>query len=266
MTAGLYQVYQALGIERRGGALWLTIDNPPVNASSPALRDDFDRIFREASLDPAVRCVVLTGAGDTFSAGGDIRRMQRMLTDQADWLVTMREARTLVLDMLEFDKPLIGRINGDALGLGATLALCCDITVMRDTARIGDTHVRMGLVAGDGGALLWPALVGLTAARRYLLSGDLLDGRQAAEAGLVTFSAPEEQFDALVDTWIGKLSNGATHAIVGTKRALNMAVRQQAAAYMDAHLGLETMSHMRADHREAVEAFLDKRPPLFTGE
>lgn len=168
--------------------------------------------------------------------------------------------------LLEFEKPLIGRINGDALGLRATLALCCDITIMLESARIGDTHVRLGLLAGDGEALLWPALVGLTAAQRYLLSGDLITGREAAEAGLVTFSVSPEEFDGLVCKWVDKLSTGATHAIVGTKRALNMVVRQQAAAYMDAHLGLETMSHLRADHHEAVNAFLEKRKPNFTGE
>lgn len=266
MSVAGYHDYQVLKVELRVSTLWLTIDNPPVNASTPELRADFDRIFRAAALDHQVRCVVLTGAADTFCAGGDIRRMQRMLTDPADWLLTMREARTLVLDMLDFDKPLIGRINGDALGLGATLALCCDITVMRDDARIGDTHVRMGLVAGDGGALLWPPLVGLTNARRYLLSGDLITGRDAAQAGLVTFAVPASELDATVDTWVAKLGNGATHAIVGTKRALNMVVRQQAAAFMDAHLGLETMSHLRGDHREAVTAFLEKRKPSFTGE
>lgn len=261
----MYDDYKVLRVELREAALWLTIDSPPVNASSPALREDFDRIFREAALDPRVRCAVLTGAGDTFSAGGDIRRMQRMLEDHDDWLLTMREARTLVTDLLDFDKPLIGRINGDALGLGATLALCCDVTVMLDTAKIGDTHVRMGLVAGDGGALLWPALIGLMQARRFLLTGDLLTGAEAAAAGLVTQSASAAEFDAAVESWVRKLANGATHAIVGTKRALNMAVRQQAQAYMDAQLGLETMSHLREDHREAVHAFLEKRKPRFTG-
>lgn len=260
-----YDGYQALRVERRGAAVWLTIDNPPVNASTPALRVDFDRIFRDVAGDPDARCVVLTGAGRTFSAGGDIRRMQAMIDDHADWLLTMTEARTLVTDMLDFDKPVIGRINGDALGLGATLALCCDITIMLDTARIGDSHVRIGLVAGDGGALLWPALVGLTQARRYLLTGDLLTGAEAAAAGLVTASAPATTFDEVVDAWVEKLSRGATQAIVGTKRALNMVVRQQAAAYMDAHLGLETMSQLRGDHREAVAAFLEKRRPAFDG-
>lgn len=261
----IYENYKSLRVDRRGAALWLTMDNPPVNASIPPMRDDFDRIFREVGRDPDTRCVVLTGAGKTFSAGGDIHRMQRMLDDQADWLSTMVEARTIVTDMLDCDKPVIGRINGDALGLGATLALCCDITIMLDTARIGDTHVKMGLVAGDGGSVLWPALVGLVRARRYLLTGDLLNGLEAAAAGLVTESVSAEEFDGLVDRWVEKLSTGATEAIVGTKRSLNMAVRQQAAAYMDAHLGLETMSHLSQDHSEAVNAFIEKRKPVFAG-
>jgi enoyl-CoA hydratase len=262
----MYEGYKALRVELRDATLWLTMDNPPVNASTPDLRDDLDRIFREAARDDRVRCVVLTGSGNTFSAGGDIRRMHRMLEDHADWLLTMREARMLVTDLLDFDKPLIGRINGDALGLGATLALCCDITVMVDTAKIGDTHVRMGLVAGDGGALLWPALIGVMLARRYLLTGDLLTGKEAEAVGLVTTSASLAELDSAVDVWVRKLSTGATHALIGTKRALNMPLRQQAAALMDAHLGLETMSHLRKDHCEAVNAFLEKRKPGFSGQ
>lgn len=262
----MYEDYKALRVELRDATLWITMDNPPVNASTPGLRDDLDRIFREAARDECVRCVVLTGAGNTFCAGGNIQRMQRMLEDKADWLLTMKEARSLVMDLLDFDKPLVGRINGDAFGLGATLALCCDVTVMLDTAKIGDTHVRMGLVAGDGGALLWPALIGVTRARRYLLTGDLLTGAEAAALGLVTASASAAEFDAAVDGWVRKLSNGATHALVGTKRALNLPLRQQAAAYMDAHLGLETMSQLRNDHREAVDAFLEKRKPVFSGQ
>jgi len=261
----MYENYKALRVELRDATLWLTMDNPPVNASTPELRDDLDRIFREAERDDRVRCVVLTGAGNVFSAGGDIRRMHRMLGDQADWLLTMKEARRLVTDLLDFDKPLVGRINGDALGLGATLALCCDITVMLNSAKIGDTHVRMGLVAGDGGALLWPALVGVNLARRYLLTGDLLTGSEAVAVGLVTASASTADLDNVVDGWVRKLSMSATHALIGTKRALNAALRQQAAACMDAHLGLETMSHLRDDHREAVNAFVDKRKPDFSG-
>lgn len=261
----MYDNYAALKIEARGPSLWLVMDNPPVNASSPELRDDLDRIFREVSRDPEVRCVVITGAGDKFSAGGDVNRMKRMVDDHAEWLLTMIEARNLVMDMLDCDKPIIGRINGDALGLGATIALCCDITIMDNEARIGDTHVKMGLVAGDGGSLLWPYLVGLMQTRKHLLTGDLLTGREAAEIGLVTASISGKGLDDEVSRWESKFTNGATQAIVGTKRALNLRLRQDAAAFMDAHLGLETMSHLSQDHREAVSAFLEKRKTKFCG-
>lgn len=254
-----------LTVTRRGPALWVTLDNPPMNTPTFGMREGFSQIFRQIARDDETRCVVLTGAGDTFSAGGDIHKMSRMLEDHGEWVASMPEARQLVLDMLDCDKPIIGRINGNALGLGATVALCCDVTVMLDTARIGDTHVKMGLVAGDGGALLWPHLVGLVQARRYLLTGELLDGRQAHTAGLVTEAATAETLDEAVERWVTKLGHGATQAIAGTKRALNAQLRQQAAVFMDAHLGLETQSHLSEDHREAVTAFLEKRKPVFSG-
>lgn len=257
--------YLSLKLERRGPALWVTIDNPPVNTATLEMRAELNHLFRDISNDAETRCVVFTGAGGAFSAGGDIQRMARMLDDRAMWMESMPEARQLVIDMLDCDKPIIGRINGHALGLGATIALCCDITIMAEGAKIGDTHVRMGLAAGDGGALLWPQLIGLVGARRYLLTGDLLTGREAADIGLVTVAVSDEELDEEVARWVDKLGTGATHAIGATKRALNMRLRQEAAAYMDAHLGLETMSQLSHDHAEGVRAFLDKRPPDFTG-
>jgi enoyl-CoA hydratase len=210
--------------------------------------------------------VVLTGTGDRgFSAGGDINRMAEGLDDHARWCASMPEAREIVLNILECDKPVIGRINGHAIGLGASIALCCDLTVMVEDAKIGDTHVKVGLVAGDGGSLLWPYLVGWMQAKRYLLTGDLLTGKQAAEIGLVTFAVPPEELDGTVNHWADRFANGPTRAISLTKRSLNMAIRQQAQVFMDAQLGLETMSHLSHDHREAVTAFRDKREPQFTG-
>lgn len=257
--------YSTLKLERRGPALWVSIDNPPVNAATPAMKAELNRLFRDLSNDSETRCIVFTGAGTSFSAGGDIQRMARMIEDRALWMESMAEARQLVTDMLDCDKPIIARINGPALGLGATIALCCDITVMAESARIGDTHVRMGLAAGDGGALLWPPLVGIVAARRYLLTGDLLNGREAADIGLVTVAVSDALLDDEVQRWVDKLGSGATQAIGATKRALNMRLRQEAAAYMDAHLGLETLSQLSQDHEEGVRAFLEKRKPDFTG-
>jgi enoyl-CoA hydratase len=257
--------YEGIDVELRGATLWITLDNPPVNASTPAMHSSLARIFGDINRDPAVRCVVLTGTGETFSAGGDLNRMVTSLEDRTHWLQSMPKSRQLVLGMLDCDKPVIGRINGHAMGLGATLAVLCDISIMVDTAKIADTHVKIGLVAGDGGALLWPHLVGWAVAKKYLLTGEALTGRQAAEIGLISTAVPRDQLDAEVASWVHTFETGASQAIYGTKRALNMTLRQQAEAYMDAHLGLETMSQLSADHREAVLAIRDKRKPEFKG-
>ncbi len=258
--------YEGLQLEMRGATLWVTLDNPPMNTSTPAMHTSLARIFGDIARDPEVRCVVLTGSGETFSAGGDINRMIVSLDDHTHWLKSMPEARQIVLGMLDCDKPIVGRINGHAMGLGATLAVCCDISIMVETAKIADTHVKVGLVAGDGGALLWPHLVGWAVAKRYLLTGDPLTGREAADIGLISLAVPREKLDEEVAAWSDKLSNGASQAIYGTKRALNMTLRQQAETYMDAHLGLETMSQLTQDHREAATAFRDKRKPEFRGK
>ena len=261
-----YDRYEALRIERRGSALWVTLNNPPLNGLTPQMHGELARIFRDVSFDPDTRVVVLTGTGDRgFCAGGDINRMREGLDDQARWVQSMQEAREIILNALECERPVIGRINGHAIGFGASLALCCDITVMAEAAKIGDTHVKVGLSAGDGGALLWPHLVGLMRARRYLLTGDLLTGRQAADIGLVTEAVSAETLDQAVDTWVDRLGNGPTQALLQTKRSLNMALRRDAQVFMDAQLGLETLTHLTQDHREAVVAFSEKREPQFRG-
>lgn len=262
----MYEQFKALKIERRGAALWVTLDNPPMNAMTEEGHTELSHVFRVISRDPDTRVVVITGAGDrAFSAGADIQRLKDNLNNHAHWVRGAIEAREVVLNMLECDKPVIARINGHAMGVGATIALCSDITVMVETGKIGDTHVKIGLVAGDGGALLWPHLVGITLARRYLLTGDLLSGKQAAEIGLVTQSCPAEELDDIVEDWVRRFETGATMALAGTKRALNTAIRQQAQNAMDAHMGLETYSQLSRDHHEAASAFLEKREPMFEG-
>lgn len=261
-----YDSYSALRITRHSGVLTVTLDNPPLNGMTDAMHTELAHIFRDISRDREVRAVVLTGAGDRgFCAGGDIQKMLEEVDDHDRWAALTREGRETILSILECDKPVIARINGHAIGLGATLALCCDITVMVETAKIGDSHVKVGLAAGDGGSLLWPHLIGLARAKRYLLTGDLLSGREAADLGLITEAVRAEAFEGAVANWTTRLASGPTRAITLTKRSLNMALRQQAQVFADAQLGLETLSQLSQDHREGVRAFLDKRDPQFTG-
>ena len=264
----MYESYKALTLEKRGKILLITIDNPPMNAMTPEMHNELSRIFVDINHDPETNVVVLTGGGTkTFSAGGDIGRMiQRLDThDHASWRQSVFEAKAIVNGLLRLEKPLIGRINGHAMGLGSTLAVFCDFTYMMANARIADTHVKIGMTAGDGGALMWPLLIGFSKAKHYLLTGETMTGRTAAEIGLIGEAVETiEELDQKVWARAEELANGASFAINTTKTAINLLLRNLLEGMIETHMGLETMTAWSADHREAAYAFRDKREPKFT--
>jgi enoyl-CoA hydratase len=262
----MYEGYETLKIRRQSGIVTVAFNRPEVkNATNSRMHQELIRVWPDIAADPAVNVVILTGEGDTFSAGGDVNALQAALDNQARWIEAMTEARQILMALIDFDRPVIARVNGHAIGLGATLALFCDIIIAKDTAKIADPHVKVGLVAGDGGAVIWPALIGYAKAKRYLLTGDAISGAEAERIGLVTESCPADQLDARVEAIAQQLATGAGMAIRLTKRSVNMDLRQRLDALIEAHLGYETQSHLSADHREAIEAFLGKRNPTFTG-
>lgn len=262
----MYDAYQHLKISRRGVVLTITIDTPPLNEVTKEMHTELSTLFGDINRDADTKVVVLTGAGTrAFSAGGDFHAMKAHLKEFSGTIQSMREAVQVVHGLLRLEKPIIARINGHAIGFGATLALYCDLTYAVETAKIGDPHVAVGYTAGDGGALIWPQLIGYARAREYLLTGDPLTGKQAAEIGLITRAVSAEHLDETVNAMADRLATGATFAINTTKQAINMVLRQQFEAIVEAHVGLELMSHFTADHAEAVHAFLEKRQPVFTG-
>ena len=223
------------------------------------------RLFQDLGRDRDTAVVVLTGAGKAFSAGGDLNRSLEIRGDTALLKEEFDLARRFVNTLLDVEQPIIARINGDAIGLGATLALLCDIGIAAAGARIGDPHVRVGLVAGDGGAVAWPLLIGYARAKQYLLGGDLLSAAEAQQIGLVNFSVPPSELDALVDRWARRLADGARNAIQWTKATLNLGLKAQAVQVLDAGLAYEIASLQSEDHLEAVHAFQQKRKPVFRG-
>jgi enoyl-CoA hydratase len=260
--------YSHLKLEKRGRILVITIDNPPRNAIGP-LHAEFARIFYEVNFDDGIAVVVITGAGDeAFSSGGDLKQMTvaRANLDVAYWHAKHHEARHVFQGAMKLEKPMIARVNGHASGLGATLVALSDISIMVDTAKLADTHVRVGLTAGDGCALLWPLMMGLTRARRYLLTGDAMTGAEAAECGLITEAVPRADLDRVTDAWAERLAYGPTVGISTTKVAINMLLTRLFDGLIDAHLGLQTRSWASADHLEAGIAFGEKRKPKFEGQ
>lgn len=256
----------ALTLEVVNRVAHLTINRPEaMNAVNAELHTALSRVFIDLGARRDLSAIVLTGAGRAFCAGGDIEWMRAAVREPEQFEIVTWEAKRIVYSMLDCEIPIVGRINGDAVGLGATLALLCDITVMADTARIGDPHVRIGLNAADGGGFLWPQMIGYAKARELLLTGDLLSANEAHSLGAVGNVVAEQDLDASIQKIVGKLRDGAIKAIRWTKAGYTIPLRQLAHGHMDAGVAYECLTNLTQDHQEAIEAFAAKRKPVFTG-
>lgn len=262
-----YDGYETLTVERRGPVLTIVLDRPEAyNAVNARMHEELSRIFADVKRDPDARVIVLTGRGKAFCGGGDIDWMQDAIDDPASFEQTIREAKDIVFSQLDLDRPLICRLNGAAAGLGASLALLCDIIIASDNARIGDPHVPVGLVAGDGGALIWPQLIGYARARKFLFTGELMTAAEAERIGLVTDVVSRDELDAAVDALADRLAASPTKALNWTKITANLPLKALFHAHFDTGAAYELMSNQSRDHQEAVNAFREKRQPVFTGE
>lgn len=261
-----FDTYECIEFKRDARVLTMALNRPVQrNAVNARLHFELSRVFSDAQRDPDSDVVVLTGNGAAFCAGGDIDWMQQSIDVPAEFEKTAREAKDIVYSQLDLEKPLICKLNGHATGLGASLALLCDIVIASDEAKIGDPHVSVGLVAGDGGALIWPQLVGYAKAKKYLLTGELMLAAEAERIGLVTDVVARAELDAAVDAVAQRLVAGATKAIRWSKVTTNLPLRQLFHSYFDAGVAYECMSNLTEDHAEAVKAFRERRKPVFTG-
>lgn len=260
----MFDDYKTILFNRRGRVLEVTLNRPEkLNATDAVLHTELARVFFDISNDPDSDIVVLTGAGRAFSAGGDVAWMQDSIDEPERFQQTIREAKQIVFGLIDCEKPIIAKLNGHATGLGATIALFCDIIFAAEHAKIGDPHVSIGFVAGDGGAVIWPQLIGYARAKEYLLTGDLMTATQAAQMGLINHAVPADELDDRVNAFADKLANGATKAIRWSKMSVNIGLRDLATKIMDASLAFEALSNIDPDHQEAVRAFSEKRPPVF---
>lgn len=260
-----YSEFKHMTFTRRERILTITLNRPPMNPIHYELHNELARLWYKVQLDHDADVVVLTGAGEVFSAGGDIPMMQKRIDDPELFNQKNLEMKQMIFGLLDLEKPVIARINGDCIGLGATIALMCDLSIAVDDARFGDPHVKMGYVAGDGGAVIWPQLIGYAKAKEYLLTGDMLNAKEAERLGLINYAVPRAELDAKVNALADKLARGSTKAIKWTKTAINIPLRQLAHSMMDASLAYEAITNMGPDHQEAVKAFQEKRRPNFTG-
>jgi len=256
--------YETLRFARRGRVLTVTLHNPGIlNAFNADAHREFALAIHDMAEDEESDVVVLTGAGKAFSAGGDLADMQKTYDDPRRWHTLIREAKRLVFGLLECEKPVICRLNGDAVGLGCTIALLCDVVIASDTAKLGDPHNNVSLVVGDGGAVIWPQLIGYARARHHLLTGELIPAKEAQELGLILRAVPAGELDAAVDAYADRLLALPTHSVKWSKQMINLPLKQLAHGMMDAGLAYEALAGATPDHAEAIAAFRERRKPVF---
>jgi len=259
-----YADYQHLLFERRPeGVLLVTINRPEaLNATNDRLHWELTQVWLTIGADPEARVAVVTGAGRAFSAGGDLDMVEANATDPRRLARTLHEASDLVYNMINLDKPVVSAINGVAVGAGLVVALLADISIIADDVRFTDGHTRLGVVAGDHAAILWPLLCGMAKAKYYLLTSDFIDGREAERIGLVSLAVPRAELMAKAFEVADKLGRGSQQAIRWTKRSLNNWLRQ-AGPIFDQSIALEMLTFAMEDVGEGLRAIREKRPPRF---
>lgn len=266
MKHELLPEFTTLHTERVGDVLRVTIAHPtsPLNAVDDVLHEDLAALFRALRRETQARCVLLTGQGRAFSAGGDFGWFPK-LQDPEVLETVRRDGKQMIWDLLDVEVPIVCAVNGPAVGLGASLALLCDVIFAADGASFADPHVRVGIVAGDGGVAIWPLVLGPARAKQYLLTGDALTAAEAERLGLINFVVPSADLQDRAMAFAQRLAAGAPLAVRYTKLSVNKLVKDALNVAFDTSTALEVVTFRSEDHREALAAIQEKRPPRFTG-
>lgn len=259
-----YSDYQHLLFDLKpNGVLTITINRPEVmNATNARLHWELTQVWDTVAADDDTNVVVVTGAGKAFSAGGDLNWVEGQVGDSAGVQRIQKEAADIVYRLLALEKPVISAINGVAVGAGLAVALMADISVMSETAKFTDGHVKLGVGAGDHAAIIWPLLCGMSKAKYYLMTAEFINGVEAERMGMVSLCLPLEEVMPKAMEIADKLAAGSQQAIRGTKSTLN-GWMQMAAPIFDNSLRMEMLCFLGEDAAEGIAAVKEKRPAVF---
>jgi enoyl-CoA hydratase/carnithine racemase len=256
-----------------GSILTLTLNQPALRnpiSEGPTI-EALVAAIEAADRDMAVGAVILTGAGSAFSTGGNIQTMRNGggLNDPVP-AQTRRNYRNgiqqLPLLFESIEVPVIAAVNGPAIGAGCDLACMCDVRIAAQSAKFAESFVKLGIVPGDGGAWLLPRIVGFSKASEMALTGDTIDATAALACGLVSQVVPDSELMSAARSLAARIVVNPPHAVRMTKRLLREGRMASLAAILEVSASAQALCHATADHREAVDAFLEKRKPRFTGK
>jgi 2-(1,2-epoxy-1,2-dihydrophenyl)acetyl-CoA isomerase len=267
---------------REGGIGWITLNRPEsLNAMGGELMPLLGKHLAECSADTSIRCVVLTGSGRAFCAGGDVKGMAARAGDSrqetgdskspAWYLATgvneLREGQRATSYMLHtMPKPTIAMVNGHAVGAGLSLALACDLRVASENAKLGTVFRNVGFSGDFGGSWFLPRLVGMEKARELYFTGEILEASEAKRIGMVSRVVPHDDLESETMALASKLASGPTLAYARMKENLNRTWSQDLLPHLEQEALNMRLSGGTMDHREAARAFVEKRAPVFRGE
>ncbi|MGO4278941.1 enoyl-CoA hydratase [Cupriavidus sp. OV038] len=259
--------YASLTLRRHGPVLEVIMGaaqsaNQKLATADAGMHRELAEIWRDISADPDIRVAIIRGEGRGFSAGGDLSLVEEMANDFATRTRVWHEARDLVYNVINCDKPIVSAMHGPAVGAGLVAGLLADISIAAKTARIVDGHTRLGVAAGDHAAIVWPLLCGMAKAKYYLMLCESLSGEEAERIGLVSLAVDEDQLVAKAFEVANRLATGSQTAIRWTKYALNNWLRMAGPAF-DTSLALEFMGFGGPDVHEGMASLRQKRPPEF---
>lgn len=257
--------YETILIEKRSnGVAQATLNRPKkLNAVDGRLHYELTTLWVDTGADPEVKVLLVTGAGRAFCAGGDFSADRQPGPGGPN--ATIREARQIVDNLLDCEKPIVSAVHGYAMGLGATVALLCDVVVAGRKTTFADTHVRMGIGAGDGGQVIWPLLMGVNRAKYFLMTGEHLPAEEAYALGLVNFVVDEDEVLDKATAIAERLAAGPSLAISASKVPVNKYIKMVSNLVLPLSLNLEEATMRSADAAEAGAAFREKREPKFAG-
>lgn len=259
-----FAAFDALRFDRPAPhVLRITLDGPGLNAVGPDAHAQLAAVWRAVDADAETHVALLRGAGRGFSAGGSFELIEQITDDPDARLRVLREARDLVMNVIECSKPIVSAVHGPAVGAGLCAALLADVSVVGRTAKIIDGHTSLGVAAGDHAAICWPLLCGMAKAKYLLLTCDPLSGEEAERIGLVSLCVDDDEVQDRALAIATQLAAGAQQAIRWTKHTLNHWYRVNAPAF-DASLAYEFLGFTGADAREGLASHAEKRPPTFT--
>jgi enoyl-CoA hydratase len=243
--------------------LRITLNNPKTyNSLDAEGHNQFTYIWRDIDEDPDISAVILTGKGKAFSSGGDFGMIEANINDHTARMQAWKEARDLVYNIINCNKPIISAINGVAVGAGLVAALLADISIAGKAAKIIDGHTRLGVAAGDSAVINWPLLCGMAKAKYLLLLCEPVNGEDAEKYGLVSLCVEDDALQAKAVEIAKRLAAGAPSAIRWTKYTLNNWYRMMGPAF-DASTALEMLGFAGPEVREGLASHLEKRKPVF---